>query len=45
VKVRCKAKQVLLLPEKTPVDFKIEGGYTVFTTRKTDIFDMYEILV
>ena len=45
VKVRCKAKQVLLLPEKTSVDFRIADGCTVFTTRQTDIFDMYELVL
>ena len=34
---------VALLPEGTPVPFRVEEGYTLFQTRPLRIYDMYRI--
>jgi len=43
VRVRGNAAAVELLPEGTPVPFRVEEGYTLFQTRPLRIFDMYRI--
>ena len=43
VRVQGSAATVELLPEGTPVSFRVEEGYTLFQTRPLRIFDMYRI--
>lgn len=43
VKVKVRAASVRLLPSGEEIPFTLQDGYTVFKTRTTDIYDMYEI--
>ena len=46
IKIRSpKPTAVRLLPKKEPVPFAFKDGYTIFSTRPLDIFDMYQIIL
>lgn len=45
VRIKAKAQQVRLLPGGEEVDFTVQNGYTVFKTRRLNIFDMYEVIL
>lgn len=45
VRIRCgnAPKEVVLLPEESPVEFVHEDGWVKFIMRELDLMDMYEI--
>lgn len=43
VRTERKTARVCLLPDERNIEFRYENGRTVFTPRRTDIFDMYRI--